>query len=125
MTISHAQYAEMLARTARSSIRQSPESAAPVEAELPLHNDIVKWCNDQWPRWNYRHTNPARKSTDTLGCEDFTVFAPGGRTFHIECKTRTGKRTEGQQIWDLELQRLGHTVHIVRSMDEFLEVVKL
>ena len=95
-----------------------------VTQEIPLHNAIIKHCNSQWPRWLYLHANPAVKSTIAKGCQDCTIFMPGGRVVCVEVKTKTGKLSEDQRNWAHEMERLGHHVWVVRSMAEFLEAVK-
>jgi hypothetical protein len=42
----------------------------------------------------------------------------------VECKTRLGKLSPEQLATQAWAAKLGHTVHVVRSMGEFLEVVK-
>ena len=93
-----------------------------VSNELALHNDIIKWCNDQMPRWKYIHANPSQKSCIAKGCQDFTVFAPG-RVIIFECKNKDGKLDSDQQIWRKEMEMLGHDVPIVRSMQDFFALV--
>lgn len=100
--------------------KREPVADGAVTKEIPLHNAIIDYCNSQWPRWRYRHCNPSKKSTDTEGCEDFTIFLPGNKTLHIECKTASGKLSDKQREWIKELEMLGHDVHVVRSFEEFL-----
>ena len=63
-------------------------------------------------------------STVEVGSHDFTIYASGGRTFKIECKTAKGKLSNEQLGWAHEMSLNNHTVHVVRSFEEFLEVVK-
>jgi hypothetical protein len=37
----------------------------------------------------------------------------------VECKTKTGKLTVEQQGFIAHAARNGHTVHVIRSMEEF------
>lgn len=53
-----------------------------------------------------------------------TVFASDGRVFLFELKRKNEKPTHDQLIWKAELANLGHLVHVIRSMDEFFEIVK-
>lgn len=88
-----------------------------------LHDAIERWCNDQWPKVKYVHSRTDQSSSTANGVPDFILFLNGGRVLCVECKTRTGKLTPEQAAWSFEMTRLGHTVHIVRSMREFLELV--
>ena len=97
-----------------------PASGDGVISELPLHDEIIRHCNSQCPRWKYIHARTDQKSTIGVGVHDFTIFLPGGRVLCIECKTRLGKLTPEQLAWKLEMEMLGHAVHVVRSFQEFI-----
>lgn len=99
------------------------EEAGGVANELDLHNEIIKHCCAQFPQWKYIHANPTVKSTIQVGAQDFTIFLPGRRTLCIECKSKDGKVDPDQRIWHKEMQMLGHDVHVIRSMEEFLKLV--
>ena len=88
-----------------------------------LHEQIMEHCGKQWPRWKYRHARTDKKTTEELGTEDFTIFLPGNKTLHVECKARNEKPSPEQLIWATELRMLGHTVHFVWSFEEFLALV--
>lgn len=95
---------------------------AKIERELDLHDQIIRYCNAQWPKWKYIHARTDKRSTIAAGCQDFTIFAPG-RVLCIEVKRPGGKLDPDQQGWAKEMQMLGHTVHTVRSMDEFIALL--
>lgn len=100
------------------------ESADGCSREIEeLHYPIIEFCNNQHPKWKYIHSRPDQRSTIGEGVQDFTIFAPGGRVFLIECKTRTGKPSEDQRNWAHEMEMIGWIVQIVRSYKEFLELV--
>lgn len=122
--ISNLQYQEMLLRTQRNAGRVPVQIGVPVLREIPLHEEIIRYCNNQFPRWKYVHANPVKASTIVSGCQDFTLFLPHQRTICIECKSKDGKLSPAQVVWRKEMELLGHTVHIVRSMDDFLSAVK-
>lgn len=107
----------------RRAPKQQITGVGAVSLEIPLHNKIIDYCKSQWPVWKYIHANPVVKSTIQKGCQDFTIFTPGGRTLCIECKARNEKPDKDQQIWHKEMEMLGHTVHVVRSFDEFLKLL--
>jgi len=94
-----------------------------VPLEMPLHKRIMEHCDQQWPRWKYIRAASHRKSTIAEGCQDFTIFMPAGRTLCVECKARNEKPDKAQQAWHREMEMLGHNVHVVRNMDEFLRAV--
>jgi len=123
-SISTAQFQEMLARSERYSGRL-PKPSEPVEKEATLHRQIMDWCNGQWPRWKFIHARTDQRSTIQIGSHDLTVFGPFPKCLLIECKTKTGKLSEDQLIWKAEMSQLGWTVEVVRSMGEFLTLIKI
>lgn len=119
MTFTPAQFAA-LPPAMRGEIARAANDAPLLE--IPLHNQIIQFCKDN--RWLYLHARTDCKSTIALAAQDFTIFASRGRTFCIECKSRTGKLTLEQNAWRVAMECNGHTVHLVRSFTEFMEVVK-
>jgi hypothetical protein len=108
-----------------SKTKQAPLPAfASNKSEAALHQQIIDFCKAQSPRWKFIRCRMDLPSTVELGSHDFTIYASGGRTFKIECKTAKGKLSNHQLGWAHEMNLNGHTVHVVRSMEEFLEVVK-
>jgi len=99
------------------------ENRYAVSDELKLHDDIIAFCNSQSPRWKYIHARTDQKSTIAKGACDFVIFLPNGRFVCIECKSRTGKWSTDQLAWKMEMERIGHTVHECRSMQEFFAIV--
>ena len=95
-----------------------------VQSEGELHDEIIKHCNAQYPRWKVIHARMDQRSTIAVGAQDFTIFVPAGRTICVECKAKGKKRTPEQLAWAKEMSMLGHDVHCIYSMAEFLEVVK-
>ena len=90
-----------------------------------LHEQIMDYCNAQWPRWKFIHSRTDQKSTVAVGSHDFTVFLPGGRVVCVEAKAKGGKLSNEQLAWAKELSMLGHGVHVVFSLEEFKRVVEL
>ena len=99
------------------------EETSGEEREMPLHDKIMAWCNSQHPRVKYIRARSDRESTIQVGAQDFTLFLPNGRLLCIECKSATGKLTHEQQAWSKEMEMLGHAVHVVRSMEEFMKLI--
>ena len=93
------------------------------EDESKLHQDIKTWCRQQFPPWLVFSGSMAHKTKRTLGEPDLEIWASGGRTLHIELKTKTGKLSLDQLGVQHQAAALGHTLHVVRSMKEFLALV--
>ena len=98
-------------------------NAAPVDREAKLHQDIMDWCDSQWPRWKFIHSRMDMKSTIGKGVNDFTVFGQFPLCILVECKKKDGKLDDDQRNWAHELKLLGWTVHVVRSIEEFKDII--
>ena len=94
-----------------------------VEDESKLHEQIIQWCNSQWPRCKYVTARMDKPSTLPVGCADFIIFLGGGKCLVVECKKKGGKLDADQLAWKKEMEMLGWPVHVIRSMDEFLLLV--
>ena len=106
-----------------------PENRIPVRpdavaagAEDTLHDAIVDECKRRG--WLFFHGSMAHRAMRTKGEPDFTICADRGRVFFIEAKTKTGKLSREQLGVKAWAAKLGHTVHVVRSIREFREVVR-
>ncbi len=123
MGISTADYIRLLQRT--QNLRPTLESVhKPVEREKDLHEQIMAYCHDQWPRWKTIHSRMDQASTTEVGAPDFIIFMPGGKTLIIEAKKKLGKCSAEQLGYHLELSLLGHKCHVIQSFERFLELVK-
>jgi hypothetical protein len=89
--------------------------------EAELHDDIFDVCRARG--WIALHGSMAERTCRTLGEPDFTILADGGRVLFVECKTRSGKLSPAQAALKHHAEKLGHTVHVVRSLDEFLKLL--
>lgn len=96
-------------------------AAEGVDDEAQLHRDILDECARRM--WIAFHCRMDRPSTTTVGQPDFIICADGGRTFYVEAKTRKRKLSTEQAALKAWAEKLGHTVHVVRSLAQFLEVV--
>lgn len=122
-SITTAQYQAMLARTsAARGVAASPPAGGGCSVEADLHGDIAEYCRQHG--WLAFHGRMDKPSGRTLGEPDFTILAPGGKVFFVEAKTRTGKRSHEQLAVAAMAAQLGHRVEVVRSMADFLGVVK-
>lgn len=92
-----------------------------VTSEASLHEEIFAECRHRG--WIALHGSMAERTCRTLGEPDFVILADGGRVLFVECKTRTGKLSPAQAALKFHAEKLGHTVHVVRSLEEFFAVV--
>ncbi len=93
----------------------------PMKSEADLHNAIMDECRARG--WIFLHGSMAERTHRTAGEPDFIILASGGRTFFVECKSATGKLSPDQQAMRSHAAKLGHTIHIIRSTEEFLKAV--
>ena len=92
-----------------------------VEKESVLHEQIFAECRRRG--WIALHGAMSERSHRTLGEPDFVIMADDGLTFYVECKSRTGKLTEEQCALMRHAIKLGHPVYVVRSFEEFLDII--
>lgn len=152
MTITEAQYQEMLARCERNRGRTEPVPEDAVERESDLHDDIIALCKTNG--WYYVHSRRDKATTNAVGTPDFIIAAepkrwmcpgceriihtsncehgdgccglpyqPIARTFWIECKRKGGKPTTEQLATIAMLRKLGHTAEFVRSIGEVCQLI--
>src|SRR5579884_1275692 len=131
MGIPTAQFEAMVARMKKNPVRDGASSTETTtgtdranERESVLHARIMEYCDSQWPRWKFIHARMDERSTIAVGAPDFTIFIPGGKTLCIECKRKGQKPTVQQSAWRMEMNRIGHDIKLITSMDEFMDVVK-
>ena len=102
----------------------TPAKGTACEQEWKLRDEILDWCDKQWPRWRVIWARDDKKSTLPIGAPDLVVAASDGRTFYLELKARHGKQSPEQVVWEFELKRLKQLYFVIRSMDEFLEAIQ-
>lgn len=122
MRISQAQHIEILARLNRNKVREKISPPADEGREADLHDAIISECRRRG--WVFLHGSMATATHRTAGEPDFTIAADDGQTFYIECKSRIGKLSPAQSAMKAHLEKLGHQYHVVRSLEEFLEIVQ-
>lgn len=80
------------------------------------------------------HNNPknkidgARLKSKGLvsGVSDLVYLSPREvKSYYLEVKTESGNQSESQKEWEKLITSLGYSYHIIRSYDEFKEVVGL
>jgi hypothetical protein len=114
-SISQFQLEQMQARLARN--RHEPE--APPALEKDLHQDIMDYCDRQWPRWKYVHSRTDKATRNEPGVPDFLIILPAQRVLLVECKRPGEKVSPAQRDWHAEAAKLDHIVCIVHDMQEF------
>jgi len=115
------EYERFLASKAKQP--KAGDDAVPAGGETKLQREIKDFCNAQHPQWKFINPRSDVESTIAEGAQDFTIFLPGGRVVCIECKTKTGKLSIDQLAWRHQMEALGHTVHLVRSMNDFRTIL--
>lgn len=101
---------------------RKPNGETYLVREFELHAQILDECTRRG--WICFHGSMAHKTKRVLGEPDFQILADGGRLLLIEAKTRRGKLSHEQAAMQAWARKLGHTIHVVRSFSEFLEVAK-
>jgi len=91
------------------------------EREASLHEAVFDECRRRC--WIALHGSMAERTCRTLGEPDFVILADGGRVLLVECKSRTGKLSPAQFALKHHAEKLGHTVHVVRSLEDFLKLL--
>lgn len=108
-------------RAALTGSFDNSQTADAVEREADLHEMIINECKRRgWHPGNSRMDLP---TTRDPGEPDFRILADGGRNFLIECKTGKGKLSIAQQSFAMMAEKNGHKVHVVRSYQEFLQII--
>lgn len=100
---------------------QAPQGG--VERESDLHDEVFDECRRRG--WIALHGSMAARTQRTLGEPDFVILADGGRVLLVECKSRSGKLSPAQQALKFHAEKLEHSVHVVRSMEDFLRVAEV
>jgi len=109
-------------RTAKNKSEAESAGIADPGPESELHNKIIKHCRDNG--WIYFHGSMATRTHRTIAEPDFTILCDRSRVFFVECKSATGKLTPEQLALKVWAEKLGTTIHTIRSYAEFQEIVK-
>ena len=115
------QYNEMLARLERNKGRLPETPPDAVEHEADLHDEIIAECRKRG--WICFHGSMAHRTKRTIGEPDFVVLADRGRVFFCEGKARSGKLSPEQLGMALWAEKLGHEIHLIHSLKEFVDIV--
>ena len=87
-------------------------------AERELHEQILDECRRRG--WIAFHGSMTHRTHRTIGEPDFVILADRGRCLLVEVKGTSGKVTAEQAALHAWAAKLDHTVHVVRSLTEFL-----
>lgn len=123
MSISTYELSVIQARLARagSPAANSSRFDGGVAIEATLHDDIIDYCRRAG--WIYFHGRMDHKTFRSQGEPDFHILADHGRTFLIECKSKTGKPSLDQLSVICQAEHLGHKIPVIQSFAEFLAIV--
>ena len=113
---------DLTAHLARAGfLRLAGERQGQQEApESSLHEQIITECKRRG--WIYLHGAMGSRTRRVVGEPDFVLMLDGGRTLYIEVKSKVGKLRPEQAAIAHQAAGLGHTIHVVRSMEQFLEL---
>lgn len=116
--MTQAEYVAFLARQKTADQTFSiPASTSAPKHEAKLHDQILAECARRG--WIAFHGSMAHRTFRTPGEPDMVVVADNSRFFLVECKSTKGKLSPDQLAIAAWANKLGHTVHVVRSMEEF------
>lgn len=90
--------------------------------EKELHGQIIRECMVRG--WLAFHGSMAHRTKRTAGEPDFIILANVGRVLLVECKSKIGKLTIDQAATIAWAEKLGHTIHVVRSIEDFQSVIR-
>jgi hypothetical protein len=99
--------------------KQSPDDSA-YEQESRLQADIKAECLRRG--WLCLGGAMHKRTHRVSGEWDFTILCDAGRVLFIECKDKDGKVSQEQGALHAWAEKLGHEVHVVRSLERFIEV---
>ena len=91
------------------------------EEESKLQADIIDYCTRK--DWMVFYGSMAHRTKRPPGEPDFWIVTDS-KIVMVEAKSKTGDRSPAQRKVAAHAKRLGHTVHLVRSMSEFEAVIK-
>lgn len=89
--------------------------------ESKLHEQIRQEIQSRG--WIGFHGSMAHKTKRTLGEPDFCCLMDNGRILFVECKTKGGKLSTDQLGMMAWMEKLGHKLHIVRSLSDFMRLI--
>lgn len=101
------------------------EVAKPANAwtgrESELHSQIEAELKAR--QWMYFHGSTSSRTRRTIGEPDYQIFGNNGRFWLVELKTKTGKLSIEQMALGVLAEHLGHKIHVIRSIEEFIQLI--
>ena len=118
---------EILRRLERNRKRDpifslTPEYEEGEERESIIRNQIIKWCDRQWPKWLVCTARTDKPSTLPVGFPDMVIFGPYPTCVIVETKSKAAKPSPDQRIWEKKFELLGWRVHFVKTFDHFITI---
>jgi len=118
------QYKMMLSRLEGNSLRAAGVPDDAVEDEVnDLHYPIIDFCKKAIPEIPYIWSRTDKAATIGKGTPDFSLFYKG-KAYLFECKSKRGTVSPDQVVWKIKAEAQQFTVHVIRSMREFLEIIE-
>lgn len=109
---------------ARKALPDTDDTADP-GPESVLAGKIGTWAKDHgYPILAFRQSAKARGFIPA-GWPDCTLILPEGRTVFIELKSGKGRLRKEQKQLRLMFMALSHEYHVCKSMQRFLEIVRI
>lgn len=93
------------------------------DKEADLHREILAECKRRG--FIAFHGSMAHSTFRTPGEPDFIILADKGRVILVECKAGKGKLSPEQRAIHIWADVLGHTVHVIRTLHQFIELTKI
>lgn len=100
--------------------------------ESKIQKICVRWFRLQYPEFIIHHSSNHKITKQqgandkllgyTAGYPDLTIIIPN-KVLFIEVKAPTGKQSDKQKEIETRLKKLNHDYFIVKSFNEFMEIV--
>lgn len=127
MNVSRFEYEQMKARMEeqrRKALGLMPvNTKVGVDKESDLHNAILDYCRQEG--FIAFHGAMCFETSRTIGEPDFEILMPQGKTLFVECKAKGRKLSNEQIAIKAWMERLGHTMHVVTTIEQFREIVRI
>jgi predicted type IV restriction endonuclease len=106
-----------------------------MKTESRLQQDCYLWFHNTFPQYRglfFEINNNSENAREGMrhrclgrvkGVADTCLLAPGGVTVFIEFKTETGVQSSAQKEWEIMATSTGHRYCIVRSEEEFKNLI--
>lgn len=102
--------------------------------ETRLHCAVIRYLRTVCPDCRSFHIpNGGKRSPETArlmkalgtmaGVFDIQILAPGPRAFFLECKSDSGRLSEEQEAFRVDLIKFGFQYAVVRSLDDVRDFI--